>query len=60
MTSANVSGGEEAMSDAEAKEVFGDQVAVYVEGRAPGGEASTVVDATGIAPVVLRQGPVRL
>ena len=60
VTSANVSGGEEAMSDAEARQVFGDQVAVYVEGQAPGGEASTVVDATGIAPVVLRQGPVRL
>ena len=60
VTSANVSGGVEAMSDVEAREVFGDGVAVYLEGRAPGGEASTVVDATGARPAVLRQGPVRV
>lgn len=60
VTSANVSGGEESMSDEDAREVFGDGVAVYLEGTAPGGEASTVVDATGAVPTVIRQGPVRI
>jgi L-threonylcarbamoyladenylate synthase len=58
VTSANLSGGAESMSDEEARSVFGDLVPVYVEGRAPGGEASTVVDTTGSEVVVLRQGPV--
>jgi L-threonylcarbamoyladenylate synthase len=60
VTSANESGGVEAMSHIEARAVFGDRVAVYLEGEAPGGEASTVVDVTGARPVVLREGPVRL
>lgn len=58
VTSANESGGTEAMSDREARDTFGDRVAVYIEGTAPGGEASTVVDVTGTSPVVLRQGPI--
>jgi tRNA threonylcarbamoyl adenosine modification protein (Sua5/YciO/YrdC/YwlC family) len=60
VTSANVSGGPETMSDGEARAVFGDRVAVYLEGTAPGGESSTVVDATGDRLVVLRQGPVQV
>lgn len=60
VTSANESGGPEAMSDIEAHDVFGDLVAVYVEGTSPGGEASTVVDLTAGRPDVIRQGPVRL
>lgn len=60
VTSANLSGGLESMNDAEAKAVFGDRVAFYVEGSAPGRLASTVVDATGEEPVVLREGPVRI
>lgn len=60
VTSANRSGGPEAMSDREARDVFGDEVAVYLEGRAPGGQASTVVDATGPDLTVLREGPVRI
>lgn len=60
VTSANRSGGEEAMSDREARAIFGDGVAVYLEGTSPGGEASTVVDATGAELIVLRQGPVWL
>jgi tRNA A37 threonylcarbamoyladenosine synthetase subunit TsaC/SUA5/YrdC len=48
------------MSDREAREVFGARVAVYVEGTAPGGEASTVVDATGSDLTVIREGPVRI
>jgi len=60
VTSANRSGGEETMSDREARDIFGDEVAVYLEGRAPGGQASTVVDATGPDLTVLREGPVRI
>lgn len=59
VTSANQSGGREAMSDREARDVFGDRVAVYLEGVAPGGEASTVVDATGGPLRVIREGPIR-
>lgn len=58
VTSANLSGGAESLSDEEARVVFGDRVPVYVEGRATGGQASTVVDVTGTEVVVLRQGPV--
>jgi tRNA threonylcarbamoyl adenosine modification protein (Sua5/YciO/YrdC/YwlC family) len=60
VTSASLSGGAESMSDEEARLVFGDRVKVYVEGRSPGEQASTVVDVTGPEPVVLRQGPVVL
>jgi L-threonylcarbamoyladenylate synthase len=60
VTSANESGGEETMNDVEARRVFGDRVAVYVEGTAPGGEASTVVDATGAKLTVLREGPITI
>jgi len=60
VTSANESGGRETMSHFEARDVFGDRVAVYLEGTAPGGEASTVVDLTAGRPAVIRQGPVRL
>jgi tRNA A37 threonylcarbamoyladenosine synthetase subunit TsaC/SUA5/YrdC len=48
------------MTDGEARAVFGDRVKVYVEGRSPGGQASTVVDVTGRDAIVLRQGPVLL
>lgn len=60
VTSANRSGGSETMTDIEAREVFGDEVDLYVEGVSPGGEASTVVDATGTELTVLRQGPVTI
>lgn len=60
VTSANPSGGGESLNDEEARAVFGDRVAVYIPGRAPGGASSTVVDATGGEPVVLRPGPVSI
>jgi tRNA A37 threonylcarbamoyladenosine synthetase subunit TsaC/SUA5/YrdC len=60
VTSANESGGEETMDDRAARDIFGDRVAVYIEGTAPGGEASTVVDATGSRLTVLREGPVEI
>ncbi len=60
VTSANRSGGPELMDDLSAREEFGDEVAVYLPGHSPGGEASTVVDATSSALKVLRRGPVRI
>lgn len=60
VTSANRSGGAEAMNDAEARAALGDDVALYLQGTCPGGEASTVVDATGARLVMLRKGPVEI
>ncbi|MEX1124228.1 MAG: L-threonylcarbamoyladenylate synthase [Acidimicrobiia bacterium] len=60
VTSANRSGGVEAKDDLEARSTFGEEIAVYLQGVAPGREPSTVVDATGARLVVLRQGPVRV
>lgn len=58
VTSANRSGEPEALDDVTAREIFGDEVDVYLPGRCPGGTASTVVDATSHPPKVLRRGPV--
>ncbi len=58
VTSANRSGGPELMSDTQAMEEFGDEVEVCLPGTSPGGEASTVVDATSVELTVLRAGPV--
>lgn len=58
VTSANTSGEEESLDEAEAREAIGDRVGLYVPGRCPGGTASTVVDVTGPEPAVLRQGPI--
>lgn len=60
VTSANRSGGEEATTDEEARAIFGEEVSIYLPGIAPGGEASTVVDATAAELTVLREGPVTL
>ena len=60
VTSANRSGGRELMDDAAARTEFGSEVAVYLPGVSPGGEASTVVDATAPNLTVLRQGPVSI
>ena len=60
VTSANVSGGREAVNDEEARVVFGDRVAEYLPGVSPGGEASTVVDASGARLSILRAGPVEV
>ena len=60
VTSANVSGGREAVNDEEARDVFGDRVAEYLPGVSPGGEASTVVDASGARLSILRAGPVEV
>jgi len=58
VTSANVTGGSVAADEEEARELFGDQVAVYLPGSAPGGEASTIVDVTEPTERVLRRGPI--
>jgi tRNA threonylcarbamoyl adenosine modification protein (Sua5/YciO/YrdC/YwlC family) len=60
VTSANLAGQPETMDDAGARAVFGDRVAVYIEGLSPGRRASTVVDVTADPPVILRPGPVRI
>jgi tRNA threonylcarbamoyl adenosine modification protein (Sua5/YciO/YrdC/YwlC family) len=58
VTSANLSGQPEVMDDVEARSIFGNRVSAYIPGRAPGGMASTVVDATGARPIVIREGAV--
>lgn len=58
VTSANRSGGDDTFDNTAAREVFGNRVAVYLPGRCPGGQASTVVDLTNGSIRVLRQGPV--
>ena len=60
VTSANVSGGREAVNDEDARVVFGDRVAEYLPGVCSGGEASTVVDASGARLSILRAGPVEI
>lgn len=59
VTSANRSGGPEALSAGEVAAVFSgeDDLFVVDGGPSPGGRASTVVDATGGTPRVLRRGP---
>ena len=58
VTSANPAGAAEAVDDAGARAMFGDAVAVYLEGRSAGDDASTVVDLTVDPPKLLRAGPV--
>ncbi len=60
VTSANRSGDVEAISDVEARAIFGDDVAAYIPGTTHGGTPSTVIDATADDVVVLRQGPVSI
>lgn len=60
VTSANESGQAETLNDRQARDIFGDEVAVYLSGDAPGGEASTVLDCTGPELSVIRQGPVSI
>ena len=58
VTSANLSGGPSALDDEEARALFGEAVSVYLEGAAPGGTASTIIDLTQEDPLTLREGPV--
>jgi tRNA threonylcarbamoyl adenosine modification protein (Sua5/YciO/YrdC/YwlC family) len=57
VTSANTTGHPAARTVTEAKDMLGESVAVYLDGGpAAEGEASTILDCTGAAPVTLRLG----
>jgi L-threonylcarbamoyladenylate synthase len=59
VTSANTTGEPPATTAAAAQQQLGDAVSVYVDGgAAAGGPASTIVDCTGVDPIVLRPGPI--
>jgi len=61
VTSANLSGAANTMTAAEALAQLAGRVHLVLDGgRTPGGVPSTVVDCTGPAPVILREGPVSL
>lgn len=58
-SSANLSGGPNALTAAEVAEALGDRVGLVLDGgRTPGGTPSTVVDCSGEAPRILREGPI--
>lgn len=59
VSSANLSGSPAARNAAEAEEMLGDSVAVYLDGGPTGhGDASTIIDLTGSVPRLLRAGAV--
>ena len=58
VTSANRSGAEPPSTVAGVRELFGDLVAVFLDGGSAGGLASTVVDLSAPEPRILRPGPV--
>ena len=58
-TSANLSGRPSPLTADEVYAQFGDKIDLVIDGgRCPGGRESTVVDATGETPVVLREGAI--
>jgi L-threonylcarbamoyladenylate synthase len=57
-TSANRHGEPEATTAAAVRELFGDGVALVLEGGSPGGVASTIIDCSVTPPRVLREGPI--
>jgi L-threonylcarbamoyladenylate synthase len=59
VTSANRSGGPNALTAEEVLAHLSGRVDLLIDGgRTPGGVPSTVVDCTGLVPMILRQGPV--
>lgn len=59
VTSANLSGGKNALTADEVMEQLDGRVELIIDGgRTPGDQSSTVVDLTGAEPKILRQGPV--
>lgn len=57
VTTANRAGATPARTCQEAQETFGDDVAVYLDDGASGdGEPSSVVDVTGVTPILVRAG----
>jgi len=57
-TSANLSGTEDSVSIDEIYEIFGDEIPLYLDGGRLEKTTSTVVDCTGIEPVILREGAI--
>ncbi|MDH3730967.1 MAG: L-threonylcarbamoyladenylate synthase [Acidimicrobiia bacterium] len=58
VTSANWTGDSPVVDHAAAAAIFGDAVAVYLEGEAGGGSSSTVIDASSDTAALVRPGPV--
>ena len=58
VTSANWSGDAPVVDHAAAARVFGDAVALYLEGEAGGGSSSTVIDVSTDSPTLVRPGPI--
>jgi L-threonylcarbamoyladenylate synthase len=57
-TSANITGGLSLLTAEEVREQMGDRVDLVIDGRCPGGLDSTVLDLTGEAPMILREGAI--
>jgi len=58
-TSANLSGGPDLDDPSEVKKSIGDRIDALVDGGStPGGFPSTVVDVTGVEPLILREGAI--
>jgi len=55
-TSANLSGRPSTLNAEEARAQLGDRVDLIIEGECPGGRESTIVDLSGQAPVIVREG----
>ena len=60
-TSANLSGLNSALTAAEVIKQIGDKIDMVIDGgRCPGGIESTVVDLSGVKPVIRRQGAISI
>ena len=58
-TSANISGQPNSLTAEEVNNQFADKIELVIDGgRCPGGKESSVVDVTGEAPVLLREGAI--
>jgi L-threonylcarbamoyladenylate synthase len=56
-TSANISGSYSPLAADEVRQQLGDEIDLIIDGgKCPGGQESTIVDVSGIAPRILRQG----
>ena len=61
VTSANISGQSSPTTAQEVLDQLGGRIELVLDGgRTPGGVSSTVVDCSGLEPVILRQGPIGL
>ncbi len=56
-TSANISGGQNALTADEVRRQLGNYIDLIIDGgNTPGGRESTIIDITGVEPVILRHG----